>query len=47
MFYVIWYHVHNLKREKLLGGVLVLVKLQGEACDFTKSNTAPWIFFVF
>ena len=35
------------KREKLLGRVLLLVKLQAEACDFTKSNTAPWMFFLF
>ena len=29
------------------GGVLHLVKLQAEACNFTKSNTPPWIFFTF
>ena len=31
------------------GGVLVLVKLQAWllACNFTKSNTPPWVFFTF
>ena len=30
-------------------GVLLLVKLQAFSlvCDFTKSNTPPWVFFVF
>ena len=27
------------------GGVLLLVKLQTFACNFTKSNTLPWVFF--
>ena len=26
------------------GGVLLLVKLQTEACNFTKSNTSPFVF---
>ena len=26
-------------------GVLLLVKLQALACNFTKSNTLPWMFF--
>ena len=29
------------------GGVLFLVKLQTEACNFTKSNIPPWVFFTF
>ena len=36
------------KREKNTHGrVLLLVKLQAEACNFTKSNTPPWVFFTF
>lgn len=32
----IWYHLHNLKKEKNIhGGVLILVKIQAEACDVT------------
>ena len=27
------------------GGLLLLVKLQAEACNFTKSNSPPWVFF--
>ena len=27
------------------GGLLLLVKLQAEACNFTRSNTPPWVFF--
>ena len=34
-------------REKPHGGVLLLVKLQALACNFTKSNTPPWVFFTF
>ena len=29
------------------GGVLILVKLQASACNFTKINTPPWVFFTF
>ena len=29
------------------GGVLILVKLQTSACNFTKINTPPWVFFTF
>ena len=28
-------------------GVLLLVKLQVLACNFTKSSTPPWVFFNF
>ena len=35
----IWHHLHNFKNVKnTYGGVLLLVKLQGEACNFTESN---------
>ena len=38
----------NLKYVKSThGGVLLLVKLQASACNFTKSNTPPWVFFTF
>ena len=44
----IWYHLYNLERVKNThGGVLLLVKLQASACNFTKSNTPPWVFFTF
>ena len=29
------------------GRVILLVKLQAEAWNFTKSNTPPWVFFTF
>ena len=29
------------------GEELLLVKLQALACNFTKSNSAPWVFFTF
>ena len=29
------------------GGVLLWLKLQAKACNFTKSNTPPWTFFTF
>ena len=28
-------------------GVLLLVKLQAEAFNFTKSKTPPWVFFTY
>ena len=35
----IWYHLYNLKNMKNTHGeVLILVKLQAEACNFTKIN---------
>ena len=42
-----WYHSYNLKNVKNTPGVLLLVKLQAVACNFTKSNTPPWVFFTF
>ena len=44
----IWYHLDNWKNVKNTPrGVLILVKLQAEACNFTKINTPPWVFFTF
>ena len=44
----IWYHLYNLKNVKNThGGVLLLVKLQVSAWNFTKINTLPWVFFTF
>ena len=41
----IWYHLYNLKNVKNTHGeMLLLVKLQEEACNFTKSNNPPWVF---
>ena len=40
------YHVYKLKNlKKTLGGVLLLVKLQAVARNFTKRNTPPWVLF--
>ena len=48
MLCTICWHFYNLKNVKnTLGGVLLLVKLQSEACNFTKDNTGPWVFFTF
>ena len=53
-FSFIWNALHDFlpfaqinKRENTHGWVLLLVKLQAEACNFTKSETPPWIFFTF
>ena len=44
----ICYHLHNLKNVKNThGGVLLSVNLQVETCNFTKSNTPPWLIFLF
>ena len=44
----IWYHLTNFKKVKNTHrGVLILVKLQADACTFTKINTPPWVFFTF
>ena len=35
-FYEIWYYLYNLKKVKNThGGVILLVKLQAEVCNFT------------
>ena len=42
------YDLYNLKNVKNThGGVLILIKLQAKACNFTKINTPPWVFFTF
>ena len=37
--------------KNIHGGALILVKflvkLQAEACNFTKINASPWVFFTF
>ena len=44
----IWFHLYNSKNGKNThGGVLTLVKLQAEVCNFTRINTPPWVFFTF
>ena len=35
------------KRENTHGAALRLAKLQSSACNSTKSNTPPWVFFIF
>ena len=48
MHCAIWYHLYNLKNaENTYEGVLLLVKLQVLACNFTKRNTPSWVFFTF
>ena len=40
--------MYNLKNVKNIhGGVLVLVKLQTEGCNFTKCNNTARVFFAF
>ena len=44
----ILYHLYNLRNVKNTHGrMLLLVKLQAEACSFTKSNTPLWVFLTF
>ena len=48
MFCAIWYHWHNLENVKNTHGVVILlVKLQASACNFTKNNTPAWVLFTF
>ena len=48
MFCAIWYHLYNFKNLKNTHRVvLLLVKLRLLACNFSKSNTFPWVFFTF
>ena len=40
------YHLYNFKNVKNThGGVLLLVKFQTKARNFSKSSTLPWVFF--
>ena len=44
----IHYYLHNLKNVKnTKGRVLLLVKLQAKTCNFTKSDTPPWVLSTF
>ena len=44
----IWYHWYKLKNVKNThGGLLILVKFQTKACNFTKIHTPSWVFFTF
>ena len=43
MLCAIWYHLYNLKNVKNTHGRVLLYL----ACNFTKSNTLPWVFFTF
>ena len=46
MLWAIWHHLHNLKkREKHPSRSVTLSKVA--ACNLTKSNTHPWVFFMF
>ena len=46
--FVFWYHLCYLKNVKnTQGGLLLSVKLQAEACNFTKCNTPLWVFYTF
>ena len=48
MLCAIWYHLCNLRNVKNTHeGVLLLVKLQDSACNFTKSNTPSQVLFAF
>ena len=42
---VLFVQFKNMKNTH--GRVVLLVKLQVEACNFTKSDTPPWVFFTF
>ena len=46
MLCAIWYHWYNFKNMKNThGGVILLVKLQTEARNFTRCNTLSLVFF--
>ena len=42
MLCAIWDHLYNLKNMKNIHREVLL-----SACNFTKSNTSPWVFFTF
>ena len=42
VYWTIWYHLHNLKNVKNTH-----VGNMAEACNFTKINTPPSVFFTF
>ena len=43
LIYVVLYNLKNVKNAH--GGVLILVNLQAAACNFTKINIPPRVFF--
>ena len=48
MFCAIWGHLYNLKNvENTHAEVVLLVKLQASASNFTKSNASLRVFFTF
>ena len=48
MLCAIWHRLYNFKNvTNTHERVLLLVKFQSEACNFTKSNTPAWVFFTF
>ena len=47
-FLVFWCHMYNFRNVKNIHRrVLLLVKFQAEASNFSKSNTPTWVFFTF
>ena len=44
LIYVVRCTVQFKNVKNIHGGVLLLVKLQAKFCNFTKSNTPPWMF---
>ena len=48
MIFTVSYHLYKWKNVKNThGGMLLFIKLQTSAYNFTKSNTPPWVFFTF
>ena len=47
MFYAIWYHLCNLKKREKHPCSNVTFRKVASACNFTKSNTPPWVFLTF
>ena len=46
--WAIWYHFYNLKSvKKYPWRSVTFSKVEATACNFTKSNTPPWVFFKF
>ena len=39
--------IQSVQLKNTHGGLILLVKLQAEACNFTKSITPSWVFFIF
>ena len=46
-FVVFKKHEKHPRRSDNFSKVAILVKLQGSACNVTKINTPPWVFFLF